>query len=547
MFSTRNRWELEHEVIRRHKQGKSRRRIAIELKISRNTVRKILVAHHKRREEGHDILQRNKRAPRPSMLDPFVPQMEALIVKYPNVTGQRLFEELRLQGYQGGISILREKLQQIRPQPKREPEIRFETPAGEQGQMDWSPYKLKLKDGTLLEVVCFSYILAYSRRQYIDFCRRRDFYTLIRRHQDAFSYFGGVPKTCLYDSEKTVVLRWEGEQPIFNPKFLQFITHYECRPIACRRRRPQTKGKVEAPFLFVENNLLNARTFVDFEDLRGTARWWMKNRSDPHIHDTTRRAPLELFLAEEAQALQPLPLHGYDSSEVGFRICRLDGFVEWTSNQYSLPYDYVGDIMTVKVTDHEVIIYSPEIKEVGRHPKLADSAHQKSELNEHRTTTEKMRYGLSPVKDRFIALGPCTDDFLIGLQRKHPRNCGFHARRILLLKETYESTDIHRALLHAMRYQAYDFLAVERILKARYQPRTLESLINEKSAQRLRQALPFIQQRHLSEYQFLLQPTENTDDYNKEMNDERTASDDVIDTVGNDGNDNANKEPSDNP
>ena len=59
------------------------------------------------------------------------------------------------------------------------------------------------------EVLCFSYILGFSRRQYINFTTDRKFYPLIRRHQDAFAHFNGVPHTCLYDGEKTVILRYE--------------------------------------------------------------------------------------------------------------------------------------------------------------------------------------------------------------------------------------------------------------------------------------------------------------------------------------------------
>ena len=499
-----SREELEHLIVIRHKEGWSIRKLSRDLGVSRNTVSGILKKICRQREQGHDILANTHRAPRPSKLDEYIPKIKELLEQYPNAKGQRVFEEIQAAGYQGGISILREKLQTIRPKPKRKPIIRFETNPGKQGQMDWSPYTLKLADGGKLKVLCFSYVLGFSRRHYIDFVLHRDFFTLIRRHQDAFSHFGGVPEQCLYDSEKTVVLRWEANKPIYNPAFLRFITHYDCRPIACARGRPETKGKVEAPFQFIEGNLLNARTFVGLEDLRATARWWLKNRSDPHIHDTTHRAPLELFLAEEAHRLQPLPRHPYDSAQVVFRVCGLDGFVEWSGNLYSVPFEHVGEIMTVKATDFEVIVYSPDIELVTRHERLADSAHKKQELPEHRVGAKQVRYGLEPVRETFLALGDATDDFLGGLKKKHPRNCGFHVRRILLQKKTYHCQDIHRALVHAMRYHAYDCQAVERILQARAKPRTLEECIIQKTSGQLRGALPPIEQRSLSEYQNLL-------------------------------------------
>lgn len=201
-----------------------------------------------------------------------MPKIEELLATYPDITGVRMFEELQEVGYRGGISILRGALRSMRRRPKRDPIIRFETDRGLQGQMDWSPYTIHFSRGGKTTVLCFSYILAFSRRHYIDFTLHRDFFTLIRRHRDAFEYFTGLPRQCLYDNEKTVVLRWEAGRPVFNPAFIAFITHYQCKPIACRPGRPETKGKIEAPFLYVEKNLLNAREFQDLEHLRATAR-----------------------------------------------------------------------------------------------------------------------------------------------------------------------------------------------------------------------------------------------------------------------------------
>lgn len=215
--------EFEQEVILRHRNGFSIHALSRTFRISRNTVRRILRAHAHDRKAGHEILPRIQT--RSSKLDAFKPRIEELFEKYPKITGQRLFEELKSEGYRGGITILRDLLKRVRA-PEIEPVMRFETPAGQQGMMDWSPYKIRFTREGLKEVQCFSYVLGFSRRHFIDFTPRRDFFTLIRRHQDAFTYYGGVPKECLYDSEKTVVLRWEAGRPVFNPAFTAFITHY---------------------------------------------------------------------------------------------------------------------------------------------------------------------------------------------------------------------------------------------------------------------------------------------------------------------------------
>ena len=506
----RNREELEHLIITMRAEGWTIRGLCRHFQMGRNTLRRILRKKDSERNEGHDILaQKTRQAPRRSKLDPFLPAMKKLLEEHPNITGQRLYEELGVQGYEGGISILRDRLRKVRPKPKRDPIIRFETEVGVQGQMDWSPYTIPFARTGKAEVLCFSYILGFSRRQYIDFTTNRKFFTLIRRHQDAFHYYGGVPKQCLYDGEKTVLLRWEAGRPVYNPAFIAFITHYHCKPIVVRR--PETKGKIEAPFQYVEKNLLNARTFQDLDDLRATARWWLRERSDKHPHDTTHRPPLELFMEQEIGALQPLPLHDYDSSEVALRVCSIDGFLDFETNRYSVPYEYVADILTLKATEHEVFLYSPEIELIAHHERLPYGAGKTSEKPEHRSS-KKIRYGLEPVKDAFLALGEATEIFLHGLKESFPRNCGFHARFILRLKETYHADDINMALQHALRYQAFDGKAIERILLAKAKPRTLESVRNEQARKELEKTLPRIEQRPLDEYCTLLSNNQEKED-----------------------------------
>jgi transposase len=529
MSIIRSRQELEHLMISLYVKGEKIRALSRRFGMSRNTVRRILRAHKARRDKGHDILGIDGKSPRPSKLDPFVPKIEELFKEYPNITGQRIYEEITAAGFTGGISFFRERLRTLRPQPKKDPVVRFETPPGLQGQMDWSPYQITFRRTGKMKVQCFSYVLGFSRRQFVDFTLRRDFFTLIRRHQAAFRHFDGVPGQCLYDSEKTVVLRWEGGKPILQLPFVAFITHYECRPIICSRARPETKGKVEAPFQYVEKNLLGGRTPDDLEDLRGIARWWMANRSDPHEHRTTRRPPLELFLEAEQEALQPLPAHEYDSAEVAYRVCHDDGFVEFETNRYSVPDEYLADILALKATEDEVYVYSPELVRIAHHERLPAGERKTVEEPTHRRS-RKIRYGLEPVRDAFLRLGEGAEDFLRGMEGQ--RNAGYHARVILRLKETYHCDDIHRALLHALRYRAFESMAVERIVKARAKPRTLESIRNKKAAKELRQALPQITQRPLEEYAALFD--EKGDDDEPDRQDHEASENPETDDHGED-------------
>ena len=92
--------------------------------------------------------------------------------------------------------------------------------------MDYSTYDLDFSDEGRRRVHAFSYVLGYSRRQYLHFVEAQDFATTVREHIRAFEHLGGVAATCLYDNMKVVVSGYDGDEPVYNPRFLAFAAHY---------------------------------------------------------------------------------------------------------------------------------------------------------------------------------------------------------------------------------------------------------------------------------------------------------------------------------
>jgi transposase len=490
-WSTRE--ELVHQVVTLHAQGLRRRAIARALSVSRNTVRKILLEHQAARQTGHTALPRQPaRTPRQKKIDAFVAQVAELLSRFPDITAQRVLEELREAGFTGGYSAVKAYVSSARPRPKLTPSLA--TPVhgpGEMAESDWSPHTIDFTVAGRKLVQLLSYVLCFSRRNSFSVFEHADAHALMDGHEAAFERFGGAAAGCKYDGQKAVVLRWEGRQPIFNPRFLAFAAHYEFRVIACRPGKPNDKPIVERGFWGWERSFLNGRSFRDLADLRAQLAHWERTVHDLRPHKKTRRAPLEMFEAEEKDKLVPLPTHPYDTARVRYHICSIDGFVTWEGNRYAVPYDHVTDILPVRITQHELFVYAADLHVVARHELGTRGAGK--DIDPQGLHRRWQHHGAAADLDQlrlaFEQMGDASAAFFHRLAADVPRQCTFRARQILLLRERYATGDIDAALAHALSYGALEHQAIARILFARAQPRSLDEYVAEHAFRRLEERL----------------------------------------------------------
>lgn len=305
--------ERDKRMLLRHylEEGLSKSEISRRLDVSRDTIHRLIRTGQLDRDLDTEPVRYTSRRPVPRKLDPYRALIVARLEAYPRLSAVRLLEEVRAAGYAGGYTQVKEFVRRVRPREAPEPVVRFETPAGHQAQVDFGEFKFPWGKRYALVVV-----LGFSRLIWVRFFKRQDMRTLFQGLEEAFAFFGGVPRELLFDQMKAVItkdLRLLGGQLVINEEFLRFASHWGFKARACRPYRAQTKGKVERPIYYIRDNFVYARDFLDDAHLDAERERWQERTANVRVHATTRERPRERFERDERHVLQALAERPYRS------------------------------------------------------------------------------------------------------------------------------------------------------------------------------------------------------------------------------------------
>jgi len=291
-------------------QGWSEGALAAKLGIGRRTVHRWIESGQLERDIDEEAVRYKSRPPVERKIDPYGPIIQERLQAYPLLSAVRLHGEIKAAGYKGSYTQVKEYVRQVRPVAV-DPVVRFETPPGHQGQVDFAHFRLPWGRRWALLVV-----LGYSRFLWLRFFQRQDMGTLFAGLEQAFAFFEGVPQELLFDQMKSVIVqdeRLNGGRLVENPELLRFAHHWQFRARACRPYRAQTKGKVERPIRYVRENFFYGRTFLNDEDLNAQAQQWLRHVANVRIHGTTNERPQDRYERDERTALNSLATRPYRS------------------------------------------------------------------------------------------------------------------------------------------------------------------------------------------------------------------------------------------
>jgi transposase len=432
--------------------GLSVRKIAKTLGISRPTATKYLEEPNPPRPP---IL-------RPSKIEAFKDEITRLLEIDPKASAVVIRQHLATQGFDGGITMVRDYLHGVRDASKKKPPvIRFESAPGVQCQTDWGHFGSLPYGNTTRKLYCLAVIEAHSRLLYLEFTHSQRQDTLHRCLLNAFHFFHGTPKELVHDNMLTAVLERQGPLVRFNEHFLEFLRPLHITPVACNVAQPQEKGKVEKGAIhYIRHNFWPLRTFRDLPDLQAQANQWRDQVANVRVHNTTGQRPIERFVPK---AMRPLPALLPDCRDTAPAKVHIDFSIRFDGNTYTVPPWLLGKTLTVKGDHHQVTCYFKD-KVVATHLRCWQRK-QRIELPHHREAAQKhhRRHWYSQEVTAFIALGEIAKRYLEHLATTN-EPLKKSVNKLLALKDEYGAQALVDAMQRATLHQAYGAHYIENIL-----------------------------------------------------------------------------------
>ncbi len=389
--------DIWHEIHSRHKLKESKKSIARALGLHVQTVRAIL-------KQPEAAAYRRER-PGSRLLAPFLEFIKNRLAAV-GYCAMSIFEEIREQGYTGSYDVVRRHVSPLRAEAFPEATVRFETPPGRQGQVDWGQCWTVLSQKRT-KVHLFVMTLGYSRRMYAEGTENEKLPSFVRGHVAAFDHFGGVPHEIVYDNLKSVVLErdFDGSRIRWNAQFWDFSGYYGFRPIPHKPYRPQTKGKVESGVKYVKR-FLRGKEFESLNHLNAVLAAWIASVADQRIHGTTHRKPAEMFREEESLLIDHRGKPAYKVQERITRTVSRDCLVAFETNRYSVPHRWVGRQVEIQA-EGETVRVLLDGKLIAVHDRI---------LGTYETHSERAHYlGLVPPASDYPEVEVRSLDYYAGL------------------------------------------------------------------------------------------------------------------------------------
>jgi len=383
----------QHTILQLLQHGWSHRRIARELGVHRETV-----ARYDRLRQGKPAIAPPGAVPKPAIShpgsespdhpkpaistagSPRCPGRVSLCVPFATLIHQQLDQGLSAQriyqdlcqdhGFTGSYASVKRYVRRLGATTSL-PFRRIEVEPGSEAQIDFGAGGWVLQDGRKRHPHLFRITLSHSRKSYSEPVERQTTDLFIRALENAFRYFGGVPKTLVIDNLPAAVRTADWYDPDLHPKLLAFARHYGTVFLPTKPYTPRHKGKIESGIKYVKANALKGRVFQSLAEQREFLLHWETTVADTRIHGTTKRQVRQVFEEVERPALQPVPAAPFPCYHESRRRVHRDAHVEVDKAYYSVPPEYLGRDVWVRWDSRLVRVFNDRCEQIALHAKAA--------------------------------------------------------------------------------------------------------------------------------------------------------------------------------
>jgi transposase len=499
---------LQHSILRLVAGGWSRRQIAYKLGINRETVGKYVRLNESKPAipppgsesvseakpailpTGSENLPAAKPAKVPpgyscgrrSQCEPWREMLEQGVKA--DLSAQRLYQDLVTEHqFAGGYDAVKRFVRQLRrTQPF--PFVRMEVGPGAEAQVDFGQGAWVMVDGKRKRPHLFRTVLSHSRKGYSEVVWHQTTESFIRCLENAFRYFGGVPRTLVIDNLRAAVTRADWYDPELNAKVEEFCRHYGTVMLPTRPAMPRHKGKIESGINYSQENALKGRIFESLSAQNLFLLDWESGVADTRIHGTTRKQVGKVFNEVERAKLLPLPAGLFPVFEEAPRMVHRDGYIELKRAYYSVPPEYVGRQVWARWESRLVRVFNQRREVIAVHA-LAEPGKFATDPNHlHSPYRRFVQHSLDYLLDRARLIGVHTGSWaeamikqrgpmgirvlhgLLSLAPKHPVKALEQAAQKALHHGAWRLRDLRTLLEQAGPAPQLDFLETHPIIRS---------------------------------------------------------------------------------
>jgi transposase len=283
-------------------------------------------------------------------------------------TAHRIFEILRSEGYLGSEGAVHNYVSRERRKDEyKEKYIPLEFDPGQDAQVDWGEAEVILA-GERVTVQLFILRLNYSKARFVmafPFQKQEAFFD---GHNQAFRFFGGIPRRLTYDNLKTAVYKiLTGRNRQEQESFKRFRSYYLFESNYCNPAQGHEKGGVENDVGYAQRNFMTPLLEVDsYEELNVIL--WKVCQENLHRRVRGQLTSVADLLSDERNRFLPLPGELF-SACVSYPV-KPNGYsqVDLDTNRYSVPAELGNDQLVLRAYPFRVeVLLGKEV--IANHPR----------------------------------------------------------------------------------------------------------------------------------------------------------------------------------